>query len=123
MLADVLTIRETVSDRPIGHLADCYVGDGRNNVARSILVTGAMLGMDVRIAAPRELRPPADVRRLGRRLAASSGGGTFVTDDVAEAVAGADVVYTDVWVSMGEPDDRVGQPSAAPDALPGDRAS
>ena len=103
MLADVLTIRETVSPDLSG-VSWVYVGDGRNNVARSILVTGAMLGMDVRIAAPAALQPPPDVRKLAAGLAAASGGGTFVTDDVADAVAGADVVYTDVWVSMGEPD-------------------
>jgi ornithine carbamoyltransferase len=103
MLADVLTIRETVSPDLSG-VSWVYVGDGRNNVARSILVTGAMLGMDVRIAAPGALQPPADVRKLAAGLAAQSGGGTFVTDDVADAVAGADVIYTDVWVSMGEPD-------------------
>ena len=103
MLADVLTIRETVAPDLSG-VSWVYVGDGRNNVARSILVTGAMLGMDVRIAAPVALQPPPDVRELATALAASSGGGTFVTHDVAEAVAGADVVSTDVWVSMGEPD-------------------
>jgi ornithine carbamoyltransferase len=103
MLADVLTIRETVS---VDHAAVswAYVGDGRNNVARSILVTGAMLGMDVRIAAPEELQPPADVQQLAAELARGSGGGTWVTDDRASALAGADVVYTDTWVSMGEPD-------------------
>ena len=81
-----------------------YVGDGRNNVARSILVTGAMLGMDVRIAAPAALQPPADVQELAVELARGSGGGTWVTDDPASALAGADVVYTDTWVSMGEPE-------------------
>jgi ornithine carbamoyltransferase len=104
MLADVLTIRETVAEDLSG-VSWTYVGDGRNNVARSILVTGAMLGMDVRIAAPAQLQPPPEVRKLAAGLAAASGGGTFVTDDVRDAVAGADVVYTDVWVSMGEPDD------------------
>ena len=104
MLADVLTIRETVR-RDLSGVSWTYVGDGRNNVARSILVTGAMLGMDVRIAAPPELQPPADVLMMAEELATRSGGGMFVTDDVAGAVAGADVVYTDVWVSMGEPDD------------------
>ena len=103
MLADVLTIRETVSAELRG-VSWTYVGDGRNNVARSILVTGAMLGMDVRIAAPAALQPPPDVQELAAELARASGGGTWVTDDAAAAVAGADVVYTDTWVSMGEPD-------------------
>ncbi len=103
MLADVLTIRETVGHELRG-ISWTYVGDGRNNVARSILVTGAMLGMDVRIAAPAALQPPTDVRELAAGLARASGGNTWVTDDAAAAVAGADVVYTDMWVSMGEPD-------------------
>ncbi|GAA3599938.1 ornithine carbamoyltransferase [Kribbella ginsengisoli] len=103
MLADVLTIRETVSPDLSG-VAWTYVGDGRNNVARSILVTGAMLGMNVRIAAPPSLQPPPDVHDLAAGLAAESGGTTLVTDDVGEAVAGTDVIYTDTWVSMGEPD-------------------
>jgi ornithine carbamoyltransferase len=102
MLADVLTIRETVSPDLSG-VSWTYVGDGRNNVARSILVTGAMLGMEVRIAAPVSLQPPPELRRLAAGLAVESGGSTFVTDDVAEAVAGTDVIYTDTWVSMGEP--------------------
>jgi ornithine carbamoyltransferase len=103
MLADVLTIRETVSQELRG-VSWTYVGDGRNNVARSILVTGAMLGMDVRIAAPAALQPPQDVQDLATELARASGGGTWVTDDAFGAVAGTDVVYTDTWVSMGEPD-------------------
>ena len=104
MLADVLTIRETVSEELRG-VSWTYVGDGRNNVARSILVTGAMLGMDVRIAAPAALQPPPDVQDLATELARTSGGGFWVTDDVAGAVAGTDVIYTDVWVSMGEADE------------------
>jgi ornithine carbamoyltransferase len=103
MLADVLTIRETVSDK-LGDIVWTYVGDGRNNVARSILVTGAMLGMDVRIAAPSALQPPQDVQDMAVELARASGGQTRVTDDAVSAVAGADAVYTDVWVSMGEAD-------------------
>ena len=103
MLADVLTIRETVSVDP-KKVSWAYVGDGRNNVARSILVTGAMLGMDVRIAAPVALQPPPEIQELAVELARGSGGGTWVTDDPASALAGADVVYTDTWVSMGEPD-------------------
>jgi ornithine carbamoyltransferase len=103
MLADVLTIRETVS-QDLSGVAWTYVGDGRNNVARSILVTGAMLGMDVRIAAPTALQPPQDVQDLAAGLARTSGGQWRVTDDAAGAVDGTDVVYTDTWVSMGEPD-------------------
>lgn len=103
MLADVLTIRETISPDLSG-VAWTYVGDGRNNVARSILVTGAMLGMDVRIGAPGELQPPPEVRRLAAELASRYDANIVVTDEVAAAVSGADVISTDTWVSMGEPD-------------------
>ncbi|MFQ1002401.1 ornithine carbamoyltransferase [Modestobacter sp. SSW1-42] len=101
MLADVLTMIEHHRS-PVEEIAFCFTGDGRNNVARSLLVTGALLGMDVRIAAPPALQPPADVVATARDLAASSGARVLVTDDPAAGVAGADFVYTDVWVSMGE---------------------
>nr|WP_255410922.1 ornithine carbamoyltransferase [Blastococcus sp. TF02A-26] len=100
MLADVLTMLEHCS----GFVQDirfCFTGDGRNNVARSLLVTGALLGMDVRIAAPAQLQPPADVVATARELAAASGARVLVTDDPREGVAGADFVYTDVWVQHG----------------------
>jgi ornithine carbamoyltransferase len=102
MLADVLTMSEH-SLAPIEQIAFCYTGDGRNNVARSLLVTGALLGMDVRIAAPRELQPPADVITQAESLAAVSGAHVEVSDDLRSAAQGAQFVYTDVWVSMGEP--------------------
>jgi ornithine carbamoyltransferase len=101
-MADVMTMREH-RDGPLEEIAYCFCGDGRNNVARSLLITGALLGMDVRIAAPRELQPPEDVVAAARGLAAGSGARLTITDDLGTAVAGADFVYTDVWVSMGEP--------------------
>jgi ornithine carbamoyltransferase len=101
MLADVLTMTEH-HPGPVEDIAYCFLGDGRNNVARSLLVTGALLGMDVRIGAPRELWPPDDVVTQARALADGSGARLRVTDDVTEAVRGVDFVYTDVWVSMGE---------------------
>jgi ornithine carbamoyltransferase len=101
-MADVMTMREH-HHGPLEEIAYCFCGDGRNNVARSLLITGALLGMDVRIAAPRELQPPEDVVAAARGLAGGSGARLTVTDDVDAAVAGADFVYTDVWVSMGEP--------------------
>ncbi|GAA3394935.1 ornithine carbamoyltransferase [Cryptosporangium minutisporangium] len=104
MLADVLTMLEHRPGR-IEEISCCYLGDGRNNVARSLLVTGALLGMDVRIAAPATLQPPADVVAAARAAAAGSGARILVTDDVDAAVRGADFLYTDVWVSMGEPDE------------------
>ncbi|MGW7045597.1 ornithine carbamoyltransferase [Streptomyces avermitilis] len=107
MLADVLTMTEH-HPGPLEQTAYCFLGDGRNNVARSLLVTGALLGMDVRIAAPRELWPPEDVIATANRLATTSGARVLVTDDVEQGVAGADFVYTDVWVSMGESDEQWG---------------
>ena len=104
MLADVLTMREAHGPDPAG-LRYCFVGDGRSNIARSLLVTGALLGADVRVAAPPGLAPPEDVVDLARGLAARSGAAVTVTPDLAAGVAGAGFVYTDVWVSMGEPDE------------------
>ena len=104
MLADVLTMTDFHAG-PVGDISYCFLGDGRSNMARSLLVTGALLGMDVRIAAPRELWPPDDVQALAADLAARSGARVLVTDDVAAGVSGAAFVHTDVWVSMGESDD------------------
>ena len=104
MLADVLTMAEhhPAGAHGVGQIAYCFLGDGRNNVARSLLVTGALLGMDVRIAAPAALQPPADVVALAQGLAAGSGARLLITDDPEKGVCGVDFVYTDVWVSMGE---------------------
>jgi ornithine carbamoyltransferase len=103
MMADVLTMTEH-HEGPLEQIAYCFLGDGRNNVARSLLVTGALLGMDVRIVAPQQLWPPADVVADAHALAAESGARILVTDNVAVGVSGVDFVYTDVWVSMGESD-------------------
>ena len=101
MLADVLTMVEHNAG-PVEEIAYCFVGDGRNNVARSLLVTGALLGMDVRICAPRELWPPEDVIAHAEALAGHSGARVLVTHDIAVGVRDVDFVYADVWVSMGE---------------------
>ena len=103
MLADVLTMRDH-SDKPIEEVAYCYLGDARNNTANSLLVTGALIGADVRVAAPEALWPSSEVQGIARRLTATSGARLTVTADVDEAVRGADFLYTDVWVSMGEPE-------------------
>ena len=102
MLADILTMVEHHEGR-LEDVSYCFLGDGHSNVARSLLVTGALLGMDVRIAAPRDLWPPDDVVTIAHELAAISGARLLVTEDVSAAVQGVDFVYTDVWVSMGEP--------------------
>ncbi len=102
MLADILTMRDH-TDKPLDRVGFCYLGDARNNTANSLLVTGALLGMDVRIAAPEDLWPSADVRSLAHALAAESGARIHLCSDVLGGVEGADFLYTDVWVSMGEP--------------------
>lgn len=101
MLADVLTMIEHHAGS-LESIRICVAGDGRNSVARSMLVTGALLGFDVRIAAPGSLQPPADVLHAARGLAAVSGARLVVTDDLHVAVSDVDYLYTDLWVSVGE---------------------
>ena len=101
MLADFLTMQEASGKRS-ERISYCYMGDGRSNMGRSLLVMGAIMGSDVRICAPPELQPPEDVERLARERAAETGAGILVTDDRDEALRGSDFVHTDVWVSMGE---------------------
>src|SRR5436189_2700205 len=104
ILADFLTIREHVP-KPLDEVAFCYLGDARFNMADTYLVGGAKLGMDVRIAAPQSLWPSEEFRSLANETAESTGAKITITEDVAEAVKGCDVLFTDVWVSMGEPDE------------------
>ncbi|MFE7860858.1 ornithine carbamoyltransferase [Streptomyces sp. NPDC057403] len=103
-LCDMLTMREH-SRKPLTDVSYCYLGDGRNNMANSLLSMGSLLGMDVRIAAPAALWPDrglvADCRWFGER----TGARITVTEDVESVVRGADFLHTDVWVSMGEPAD------------------
>jgi ornithine carbamoyltransferase len=101
-LADFLTFREHV-EKPLEDVAFCYLGDARFNMANSYLVDGAKLGMDVRIASPKSLWPRDEIVELARSVAAETGAEITITEDVAEAVKDADVLLTDVWVSMGEP--------------------
>ncbi|MGW0142086.1 ornithine carbamoyltransferase [Streptomyces calvus] len=102
MLADVLTMTEH-SAKPLTDIAFAYLGDARFNMGNSYLVTAALLGMDVRVVAPKSYWPAQEVVERARELAAVSGARITLTEDVIEGVAGADFVATDVWVSMGEP--------------------
>ncbi|MFJ4625933.1 MULTISPECIES: ornithine carbamoyltransferase [unclassified Streptomyces] len=102
MLADVLTMTEH-SDKPLQQIAFAYLGDARFNMGNSYLVTGALLGMDVRIVAPKSYWPAGEIVTAARTLAAQSGARITLTEEIEEGVAGADFVVTDVWVSMGEP--------------------
>ncbi|WP_327265796.1 ornithine carbamoyltransferase [Streptomyces sp. NBC_01232] len=101
-LADVLTMWEH-TDKPLNQVSFAYLGDARNNVGNSLLIVAAMLGMDVRMVGPRFLHNASDVVDQARRAAAVSGARITLTEDVTEGVAGVDFVYTDVWLSMGEP--------------------
>ncbi|MFF9915204.1 ornithine carbamoyltransferase [Streptomyces sp. NPDC013457] len=102
MLADVLTMTEH-TDKPLDAVTFAYLGDARFNMGNSYLVTGALLGMDVRIVAPEAYWPGAGIVAAARALAEKSGATITLTEDVAGGVRGADFVATDVWVSMGEP--------------------
>jgi ornithine carbamoyltransferase len=99
VLADFLTIREHVA-KPLDEVAFCYLGDARFNMANSYLVGGAKLGMDARIAAPTSLWPASDLVAVALEEPDAK---VTISEDVAEAVRGCDVLFTDVWVSMGEP--------------------
>ena len=102
MLADYLTVQENFGR--LEGLTLVYCGDGRNNVANSLLVTGAILGVNVHIFSPKELFPEPEVVALAEGYAKESGARVLITDEAEKAVKGADVLYTDVWVSMGEED-------------------
>jgi ornithine carbamoyltransferase len=104
MLADFLTMHES-SNRPYDTIAYAFVGDCRFNMGRSLLVMGALMGSDVRLAGPAELHPPKDVVDIATGIADRTGARITITDDPGEAVHGVDFIHTDVWVSMGEPKD------------------
>lgn len=104
MLADFLTMHEA-SGKPYNELSYAFLGDLRFNMARSHIVTAALLGSDLRLAGPAELGPPQDVLDIAAGIAASTGASITVTDDPVAAVKGVEFVHTDVWVSMGEPKD------------------
>jgi ornithine carbamoyltransferase len=101
VLADFMTMEEHVK-KPLEDVAFAYVGDGRNNMANSLLLGCALMGMDARIVAPPSLQPEEEVVQEAKRMAAESGARITITADVDKGVQGADVIYTDVWVSMGE---------------------
>ena len=104
VLADLMTMEE-FGDRPLHELSFCYLGDARFNMGCSLLVGGVQMGMDVRIAAPSGFQPPPALLEEMRTLAQTTGARITIETDPLKAVAGADYLYTDVWVSMGEPDD------------------
>ena len=100
-LCDVLTMTEH-TDKHLADIAYCYLGDARNNMGNSLMAMGCKLGMDVRLCAPKALWPHDDLVAACRLVAAETGARLTLTESVAEGVKGADFLYTDVWVSMGE---------------------
>ena len=103
MLADVLTMKEH-SNKPLSQIAYAYVGDARSNMGNSLLLIGALLGMDVRIGAPQNLWPNPAIIQKARDLAVQTGARILLTENPQEAVKDVDYIHTDVWVSMGEPE-------------------
>ena len=104
ILADFQTMMEH-SDKPLHQISFCYLGDARNNMGNSLLVGAAKMGMDFRAAAPKSVQPSEELVAQCREIAKETGAKITITDNVDEAVKGVDFLYTDVWVSMGEPDE------------------
>jgi ornithine carbamoyltransferase len=103
VLADFMTMMEH-TDKPLNKVTFCYLGDARNNMGNSLMVGAAKMGMDFRAAAPKKCQPSDDLQNQCREIAKQTGAKIMVTENVDEAVKGCDFLYTDVWVSMGEPD-------------------
>jgi len=102
MLADQLTMLE-YSGKPLSETSWAFVGDVRNNMGNSNLISAAMVGADIRLIAPRQLQTSGEVRAQAESIAAETGARITITDDIAEGVAGVDFLHTDVWLSLGEP--------------------
>ncbi len=103
ILADLMTMMEH-SDKPLRQISFCYLGDARNNMGNSLLVGAAKMGIDFRAAAPKECQPSEELVSVCREIARETGAKITITEDLDQAVKGVDFLYTDVWVSMGEPD-------------------
>ncbi|EQB89355.1 ornithine carbamoyltransferase [Clostridium punense] len=104
ILADFLTVKEHFA-KPLSEVVFVYTGDGRNNMANALMIGAAKMGMDFRIVAPKSLFPEEALVAKCMEIAKETGAKITLTDNVAEGVKDADVIYTDVWVSMGEPDE------------------
>jgi len=104
ILADFLTMKEH-SDKPLSEVKFCFLGDARNNMGNSLMVGAAKLGMDFRAAAPKACQPAEELQQECSEIAKETGAKITITENVEEAVKDCDFLYTDVWVSMGEPDE------------------
>lgn len=105
ILADFLTMQEH-ADKPLRQVAYVFIGDAANNMGDSLLLGGAKMGMDVRLCAPKACWPTQAIQQEAQALAAETGASIMITDNIDAAVAGVDFVYTDVWLSMGEPKEK-----------------
>ncbi len=103
ILADLMTMLEHAPGKQLNDLSFAYLGDARNNMGNSLMVGAAKMGMDIRLVAPKSFWPDAQLVEQCRNIARETGARIMLTDDVHEGVAGVDFLYTDVWVSMGEP--------------------
>lgn len=103
VLADLLTMMET-AEKPLHDVKFCYLGDARNNMGNELLVGAAKMGMDFRAASPKQLQPNEELVKQVQSIAKETGAKIMLTDNIQEAVKGCDFLYTDVWVSMGEPE-------------------
>ena len=104
ILADFLTMREHC-DKPLSEIKFAYLGDARNNMGNSLMVGAAKMGMDFRAAAPKSCQPSLELQKECKKIAKLSGAKITITEDLALAVKDCDFLYTDVWVSMGEPNE------------------
>ena len=102
LLADLLTMQEHLPGKALHEMTLVYVGDARNNMGNSMLEAAAVTGLDLRLVAPKGCWPEADLVAACRQAAQQTGGSITLTENIAEGVKGADFIYTDVWVSMGE---------------------
>jgi ornithine carbamoyltransferase len=104
VLADLMTMMEH-SDKPLHQIKFAYVGDARNNMGNSLLVGAAKMGMDFRSVAPKQVQPPGELVRSAEKISADTGAKLLITDDLDEGIKDCDFLCTDVWVSMGEPEE------------------
>jgi ornithine carbamoyltransferase len=105
VLADLLTMKEH-SEKPLSQISYCFLGDAGNNMGDSLLIGGAKMGMDVRLCAPKAFWPDRKIVEYAEKVALETGAQVEVTENLAEAVKGCDFLYTDVWLSMGEPEEK-----------------
>ena len=108
ILADFLTMQEFV-EKPLHEVSYVFVGDAANNMGDSLLIGGAKMGMDVRLCAPKACWPAKAIQNYAEEVAKDTGARILITEDIDEAVKGVDFIYTDVWLSMGEPKEKWGE--------------